>query len=269
MVGSDICGFGGNTTENLCARWATLGAFYTFSRNHNSDTSSPQEFYVWETVAEAARNAYDIRYRLLDYIYTSFHKQTVDGTPVLNPLFFMYPEDVNTFGNQLQFFYGDSILISPVTEEDATSVNIYLPNDRFYRWGSWEVVEGNGFQVTINDVGFTEIPIHIRGGSVIPTRNESGYTTTETRTKPFNIIVAPDADGNASGSLYLDDGDSIQQAGVSEITFSYANGVLEVGGTFGYTEDCRVAHVTLLGGEDGARVVDVDRALDGAMTIAL
>lgn len=203
MVGSDICGFGGNTTETLCARWMMLGAFYPFMRNHNELGSISQEAYRWESVAAASRYAIDIRYRMLDYFYTAFYEQTVDGTPSLNPLFYIYPEDSNTFGIDTQFFWGNAVLISPVLEENSTSVEIYLPNDVFYDWNNgFAPVRGNGANVTLDDVDFQTIPIHVRGGTILPLRTESANTTTELRTKPFEVIVAPGLNGTANGTLY-------------------------------------------------------------------
>ena len=252
MVGSDICGFGGNVTETLCARWATLGAFYPFMRNHNGDSSIPQEFFLWDTVADAARNALDIRYRLLDYLYTAMELQSRDGTPTLNPLFFLYPSDPKTFGNELQFFFGDAILVSPVTEENKTSVDIYLPDDRFYDFYTHEVVEGAAGTVTLDNIGFDEIPLHIRGGCIVPMRAASEYTTTDVRKQPFHVVVALDRQGRAKGSLYLDDGDSIEQDATSRIEMEYADGELKITGSFGYTaEGNSISGITVLGGQGG------------------
>ena len=259
MVGSDTCGFGGNTTETLCARWAMLGAFNPFYRNHNGDTSIPQEFYRWPLVTQAAKNAIDIRYRLLDYFYTAFHKQHTDGTPALQPLFFQYPQDAKTYDIQFQFLFGPSILVSPVLEENATAVDIYLPDDRFYDFLTYKTVEGKAANVGLTEIPYTEIPVHIKGGVVLPLRVESAYTTTDLRKKDFELVVAPARDGSASGSLYLDDGVSInQKATPLEWTFKYENGVLEAKGDGKYNVGrLKWAKVKILGVTEKPKTVEV------------
>lgn len=247
MVGTDVCGFGGNTTEQLCARWAALGAFATFYRVHNELGSVPQELYRWPATTASARKNIAIRYRLLDYLYTAMHQQSVDGTPAINPMVFLYPHDKNTVALDLQYFFGPGLLVAPVTEEDAKSVDVYLPDDTFYDWYTHKRIEGAGKTITVTGQEWTDIPLFLRGGVIFPVRAESAMTTTELRTKPFEIIVAIGRNGKASGSLYFDDGISVEQRGTTDIKFKYAKGLLIVSGSFSYTKDLRLSKITFLG----------------------
>ena len=185
---------------------------------------------------------------LLDYIYTAMHQQTVDGTPLLNPMWFLYPTDPNTFPIDLQFFYGQGLLISPVTNENVTEVTFYLPNDQFYDFFTHQPVRGNGENMTLSNVDYTSIPVHIRGGSIIPMRVEGANTTTALRKLDFNVLIAPGMEGTAKGGLYLDDGESLVQEATSDIVFAYDGITLTMSGTFGYNMGIvKVAKVTVLG----------------------
>ena len=108
LSGADICGYEGNTTPELCARWHVVGAFQPFSRNYNSFLSSSQEPYefsddIYEntiTYTDIMRNAIQTKYHFLKYYYTGLANITAGGGAFYKPLFFEFPNDTDAYKNQ-------------------------------------------------------------------------------------------------------------------------------------------------------------------------
>ncbi|EME39005.1 glycoside hydrolase family 31 protein [Dothistroma septosporum NZE10] len=248
MIGADVCGYGSDTNENLCARWAMLGAFYPFYRNHNENDAISQEFYIWPIVTSAAQNAIEIRYKLLDYFYTAFYHQNQTGAPSIQPMFYHHPNDSNTFALGYQFYYGPGLLVAPVTEENSTTTTFYLPDEIYYDYYTHATVQGAGAEVTRTDIAYDSIPLYYKGGNILAQRVNSANTTTELRKQNFELIIAPGRDGTAEGDLYLDDGVSEVQKSTSVIHFSYSSsGDFHMTGQFGYGTSLVIESITVLG----------------------
>ena len=189
-----------------------LSAFFPFYRNHNVKATIPQEAYQWATVAEATRIVMNIRYSLLTYMYTLFYYAHTQGDTVLRALQWEFPNDASLRAVDNQFMLGPSLLVTPVLEPNVETAKGVFPGivegTKWYDWYTLEPVNAHpGENVTL-DAPLTHINVHVRGGSILPLQ-APGNTTTTTRGNPYSLLVAPNANGSASGSLYLDDGYSL------------------------------------------------------------
>jgi len=263
LMGADICGFNGNTTAALCQRWSQLGAFYPFSRNHNTDDGIPQDpVALGPAVVQSARKSLLVRYSLLPYLYTLFWKAHVDGDTVARPLFFEFPSDVQTYNIDEQFLWGSALMIVPVLEEVKTDVSAYLPDALWYDFYTLASVAGGGTRHTLS-APLDTIPLLIRGGSIIPTQTPN-TTTTESRTNDFELLVALDKDGHATGFLYWDDGDSLNTYAdrrYNLLNFTLAHSQLTGSAVWwGYSDMPVLDSVTILGVEKPVKSVFVNQA---------
>ena len=210
MIGADICGFLGDTNEELCARWIEVGAFYPFVRDHSALGTAPQELYRWASVSEAAKKALGMRYQMLPYLYTLFYQANTQGLTVARPLWMNFPEDPATATIDRQSMLGSGILLSPVLDSGATSVSAYFPKGLWYDFQTRKLAVDasvDAQRVTLS-TPLTATNVHIKGGTVLPLQ-QAAMTTTAGRLTPFTLVAALCPGGQAFGSLFWDDGEQI------------------------------------------------------------
>ncbi len=231
MIGADICGFIYDTTEELCARWIEVGAFYPFSRDHNTLGAAPQELYLWDSVTEAAKNALGMRYQMLPYLYTLFYQANTVGATVARALWMNFPADTTALSISSQFMLGNAILVSPVLTQGANSVDAYFPQGLWYdfKTRALAIDASAAGLVKVLDTPLTATNVHMLGGNILPLQ-ESALTTTAGRQTPFTLLAALCPKGKAYGSLFWDDGEQVKLS--AYLSVSYVAQIVDGTGSF-------------------------------------
>ena len=80
--------------------------------------------------------------KLGDYIYQLAQQASVDGTPIVRPLFFRNPEDENTYSIMDEFMLGDRFLVAPVLKKGAVKRDVYLPAGLWQDFWNGEIYQG-------------------------------------------------------------------------------------------------------------------------------
>ncbi|WPC41563.1 TIM-barrel domain-containing protein [Clostridium sp. JS66] len=203
-TGADTGGFSGDANGELAIRWTQFSVFTPLFRNHSAqDTRYQEPFSFEEKVTFIIKKAIEIRYALIPYIYSEYMKAIINKDMYFFPLAFIYKDEMSRrIENQL--LVGDSLMITPIYEENSLGRYIYLPQDMLlwkakdYRNRKYNVIKKGHRYINVD---IDEIPIFIRKDKMLVLGNcfqsvEKLYNT------ELNIIAFVE---NRATYIYHDD----------------------------------------------------------------
>ncbi|MGY4530677.1 alpha-glucosidase [Thermostichus sp. OS-CIW-28] len=204
FVGADIGGFGGNATPELFARWMQMGILYPLMRGHSALGTRPHEPWSFGIEVETiCRQAIQLRYQLLPYLYSLFWESSQTGSPILRPLLYEFPDDPQTYEISDQAMLGSALLAAPVVRPGVRCRAVYLPQGTWFDW--WTGQAHTGPRYILVPAPLEQLPLFVRGGSVLPLAPPCPSTAHLRRDQP-HLKLYP---GNGSFTLYEDDGETL------------------------------------------------------------
>lgn len=205
-LGGHLLGPGDPNDPELLIRWMQFGVFTPIFRTHASNQGYIER-RIWKyDEMPAMRDVVKLRYRLLPYIYSAARQSYDTGVGMCRPMYYIYPELEEAYNNPGQYFFGNDIIVAPVTRPrngEVASQEVWLPEGSWYCPDLGRTFEG-GKHVTA-DFTLAQIPYFIRKGSIIPC-NGSEVTRANSMYKHIILDVIAGADGKMT--LYEDPGDN-------------------------------------------------------------
>lgn len=213
FTGPDIGGYIGDGDRKLFCRWIEAGIFSPFLRTHREAYSAASDPWSYGEEVEAIAKSYiSFRYRMLPYIYSTFHEASQTGMPVARSLCISYPFDEKVYDQryQYQFMFGESIMVAPMKSKNDIA-GIYLPEGSWYSLYDDQKKEGPAEMLVSCPVH--RIPLYVKESSIIPLQGLVQHTGMD----PHDTLLIHIYYGNLTNhfDLYEDDG----------VSFDYQEGI--------------------------------------------
>ncbi|MBO5281949.1 MAG: DUF4968 domain-containing protein [Lachnospiraceae bacterium] len=201
FAGTDVGGFGSDTTAELLCRWVQVGCFSPLFRNHSAMGTRRQEPWQFgQETLEIYRKYVKLRYHWIPYFYDLFYEAEQTGAPVMRPLVFHYEKDETAATCNDEFLLGDRILAAPVVYPGMRKRMVYLPEGVWYDYWTHEKLTGPVW--IIRDAPLEVCPIYVKAGSVIPAMEPMSYVG-EKEEDTLLLDVFP---GEGRWDHYMDNG---------------------------------------------------------------
>lgn len=176
FTGSDIGGFMKDATGELLTRWTQAGALMPFFRNHSAvDVIQQEPWRFGQVYEDAIREAIQLRYRLMPYMYTAFAQHAFYGMPIVRPIFMAEPNNPNIRDIDDSFMLGDNMLVAPILKSDALRRTVYLPDGDWYDFHTNKRYHG-GKLISV-EAPLDRIPIFVKSGTVLPMWDDLQHLT--------------------------------------------------------------------------------------------
>ncbi len=159
----DISGFEHTATPDLYKRWLAFGMLSSHSRLHGSSSYRVPWLFDEEAV-DVARFFVNLKCKLMPYIYRMSMLARDEGTPLMRPMVFEFPEDMATHYLDMQYMFGDHLLVAPIFSE-TEKVHYYLPNGLWTDYFTNEVKEGGRWYEGSYD--YFSLPLYVRPNTIL------------------------------------------------------------------------------------------------------
>ncbi|RDV26049.1 DUF5110 domain-containing protein [Alteromonas aestuariivivens] len=200
---SDLGGFAGGEQfdPELYLRWLQLGVFQPVFRPHAQEDIAPEPVFHSEDVIRQARDLIRLRYQLLPYNYSLVYENSLFGRPLMRPLAYHYDPKI-WFEEKDQFLWGESLLVSPVTEPGVEQWPMDLPEGHWYNYFTDRMHAGG--QIVELPVDQERFGLMVKAGAILPLIDAVNRTSKADFSR-LNVHHWYDPEGQSSQFRYFED----------------------------------------------------------------